>query len=69
MKTFKQFMSETPNMSGPVGPNNPAMAGYVPKLFAHDTTPTIAAKHSPAITQIINHSCIFILPPVLFLYL
>ena len=39
MKTFKQFMSESPSMSGPVGPNNPSMAGYVPKLFPHDTTP------------------------------
>ena len=50
MKTFKQFMSETPNMSGPVGPNNHAMAGYVPKLFAHDTTPLDQGFQGPGET-------------------
>ena len=50
MKTFKQFISETPSMSGPVVPDNPAMAGYVPKLFPHDTTPLDQGFQGPGET-------------------
>ena len=50
MKTFKQFMAETPNMSGPVGPNNPSMAGFIPKLFPHDTTPLDQGFQGPGET-------------------
>ena len=50
MKTFKQFMAETHNMSGHVGPNNPAMAGFVPKLFPHDTTPLDQGFQGPGET-------------------
>ena len=50
MKTFKQFISETPSMSGPVVPDNPAMAGYVPKLFPHDTTPLDQGCQGPGET-------------------
>ncbi len=50
MKTFKQFISETPSMSGPVVPDNPAMAGYIPKLFPHDTTPLDQGFQGPGET-------------------
>ena len=50
MKTFKQFISETPSMSGPVEPDNPAMAGYIPKLFPHDTTPLDQGFQGPGET-------------------
>ena len=36
MKSFRQFISETPTNAGPVAPDNPAMAGYVPFLFPKD---------------------------------